>query len=301
MTLHDFASWPAGPLHLGIGVFDGVHVGHRALVGEVVGRAHAAGGTAMAITFDPLPIEVFAPGAPPSRLSDLAERVALLRDAGADAVAILRFTPEVASWRPDEFAARVAAAGTVREVVVGEDFRFGHDRGGDVAMLTSLGKPLGFAVRVATPVLRDGRLVSSTRIRNALLAGDVGGAAALLGRPYGVTASVERGDPHGRELGYPAVSLVVPARRLLPRDGIYAVWATVGGRRVAAAASLGVRSSSGERRLEAHLLDWSGGSYGEHVRAEFVARLRDELRFETAEELAEQIARDVERTRAALR
>ncbi len=301
MVLHDFAGWPRGPLHVGIGVFDGVHVGHRSLVGEVAARAHAAAGAAMAITFDPLPIEVFAPGAPPSRLSDVTERVALLRDAGADAVAVLRFTHEVASWPPDEFAERVAAAGEVREVVVGEDFRFGHDRVGDLAMLASLGRRLGFAVRVAAPVLREGRMVSSTRIRNALLAGDVADAAALLGRPYAVTASVERGDPHGRELGYPTVSLLVPARRLLPRDGIYAVWATVGGRRVAAAASLGIRSSSGERRLEAHLLDRSVASYGEHVRAEFVAWLREELRFASADELAAQIAQDVERTRAALR
>ncbi len=301
MTLHDFAGWPRGPLHLGIGVFDGVHIGHRELVARTAERARAAGGTALATTFDPLPVEVFAPGAPPSRLSDIDERVALLREAGADNVVVLHFTREMASWPPEEFIGRLVDAGRLREIMVGEDFRFGHRRAGDIDTLRSLGARLGFAVQVATPVQRGGHVVSSTRIRNALLAGDVEDAAALLGRRYAVTGAVEHGDAHGRELGFPTVSLAVPPARLLPRDGIYAVWATVNGRRVAAAASLGVRPAAGERRLEAYLLDWTGTAYGEHVRAEFVTWIREELRFASAAELAEQIVRDVERTRAALR
>lgn len=302
-TIHDFAAWPRGPLHLAIGVFDGVHVGHQALIASIADRARADGGTAVAVTFDPLPIEVLAPGAPPSALSDIDERCALLAKAGAGAVAVLHFTRELATLEPDEFVRRLARAGDVRDVLVGGDFQFGRDRSGDVDALTSLGKVYGFRVDVAPAVTMDGRVVSSTRIRNELLAGDVSEAARLLGRPYGVAGVVEHGDKRGRALGFPTVNLGVAPNRLLPRDGIYALWATVNGERVAAAASLGVRPTfgGGERRLEAYLLDWSGEVYGDRVRAEFVKRLRDELRFETAKELAEQIAKDVDDTRAALR
>lgn len=299
----DFEAWPRGPLHVAIGVFDGVHLGHRALIHAIAERARADGGIALAATFDPLPIEVLAPGAPPSALSDIDERVALLGEAGADAVAVLGFTPEFAALTPEEFGRRLAAAGAVRDVSVGEDFQFGRDRGGDVRTLAGLGEQLGFRVDIAEPVTQGGRIVSSTRIRNALISGDVTDAARLLGRPYAVTGVVEHGDRRGRALGFPTVNLGVPPNRLLPRDGIYALWATVNGERVAAAASLGVRPTfgAGERRLEAYLLDWSGEVYGDRVRAEFVQRLRDELRFASARELAEQIARDVDETRAALR
>lgn len=302
-VLSDFTGWPAGPLHLAIGVFDGVHVGHQALVRAMAERANTAGATPMAATFDPLPIEVLAPGAPPSALSDLDERCALLEAAGAKAVVVCHFTTEFASLAPEEFARRVRAAGDVRQLCVGDDFQFGHDRAGNVRVLRELGAKLGFSVDVAPPVMVDGRIVSSTRIRNALLGGDLTDATKLLGRCYAVTGVVEHGNKRGRALGFPTVNLGVPPHRLLPRDGIYAVWAHVNGMRVAAAASLGVRPTfgAGERRLEAHLLDWSGDLYGDRVKAEFVKRLRDELRFASATELAEQIAKDVEGTRKALR
>jgi riboflavin kinase/FMN adenylyltransferase len=217
-------------------------------------------------------------------------------------VVVFHFTPEFAALAPDEFARRLCAAGDLREVCVGDDFQFGRDRSGDVRALTDLGKKLGFKVHIASPVSVDGKIVSSTRIRNALLAGDVEAAAKLLGRSYAVTGVVEHGDKRGRALGFPTVNLGVPPSRLLPRDGIYAVWAHVNGTRVAAAASLGVRPTfgAGERRLEAFLLDWSGDLYGDRVKAEFVKRLRDELRFSSAAELAEQIAKDVVETRKAL-
>jgi riboflavin kinase/FMN adenylyltransferase len=185
---------------------------------------------------------------------------------------------------------------------VGQDFQFGRDRDGDVHALVDLGSRLGFAVDVAPPVVVDGQVVSSTRVRNALLAGDVEDAALLLGRPYAVNGIVEHGDKRGRALGFPTVNLRVAPNRLLPRDGIYAVWARIGEDRVAAAASLGVRPTfgGGERRLEAFLLDWSGDLYGDRVRIEFIKRLRDELRFASAGELSAQIAKDVEQTRAVL-
>jgi riboflavin kinase/FMN adenylyltransferase len=300
--LYDFAGWPPGPLHLALGVFDGVHVGHQLLVRTVAAHAVSSGGTAMAATFDPLPIEVFAPGAPPSALTDVEERCALLLAAGARAVVVFHFTPEFAALTPEEFVARLAAAGELRTVCVGDDFQFGRDRSGDVQALIELGRRRGFTVTLAPPVVVDGRIVSSTRIRNALVAGEVAEAARLLGRHYSVKGIVEHGDKRGRALGFPTINLSVPSNRLLPRDGIYAVWARIDGERIPAAASLGVRPTfgAGERRLEAFLLDWNGDLYGDRVGIEFVKRLRDELRFASAAELSEQIAKDVEETRRAL-
>jgi riboflavin kinase/FMN adenylyltransferase len=302
-VVHDFTGWPRGPLHLAIGVFDGVHVGHQALVRSVAERSRAERATAVAATFEPLPIEVLAPGAPPSALSDVDERARLLEAAGARAVVVFGFTRELAALTPDDFVARLASAGEVRRVCVGDDFQFGRDRTGNVTRLRELGARHGFTVDVAPPVTADGAIVSSTRIRNALLAGAVEDAARLLGRPYAVTGVVQHGDKRGRALGYPTVNLDVPRRRLLPRDGIYAVWAEVDGTRVMAASSLGVRPTfgGGDRVLEAFLLDWKGDAYGDTIEAAFVKRLRDELRFASAAELSEQIARDVEATREALR
>lgn len=302
MTIEGLAGWPGGPLHVAIGVFDGVHVGHRALIAHLVGGARASGATAVAVTFDPLPIEVLAPGAPPSALSDADERRALLREAGADAVALIRFDGAFAALAPDAFVTGLTRAGEIRRVVVGSDFRFGHERAGDLRLLRGLAREQGFVVDEFPPLAAAGAVVSSTRIRNALRGGEAELAASLLGRPYAVRGTVVHGEQRGRGLGYPTINIETPAGRLLPKDGIYAMRVEVAGMRHAAAASLGLRPTfgSGPRRLEAFLLDFSGELYGARVRASFVRRLRDELYFESPQALASQIARDVEATRAAL-
>ena len=303
-ALADFEGWPRGALSVAIGVFDGVHIGHQALIRLTAARAKQQGGSALAATFDPLPIQALAPGAPPSALSDVEERARLLHAAGADDVVVFHFTKQFAALTADEFTRRLAEAGAVRQIFVGEDFQFGHERGGNVRTLAAAGPKYGFEVMVASPVTLDDEIVSSTRIRNALLAGDVETAARLLGRPYAVKGTVVHGDKRGRALGFPTMNLAVPRERLLPRDGIYAMWATVNGERVRAAASLGVRPTfgpGGDRVLEAFLLDWKGDAYGDTIEAAFVKRLRDELRFASAAELSEQIARDVQATREALR
>lgn len=302
-VLNDFTGWPRGPLSIAIGVFDGVHIGHQALIRQTAERAKQQDGRALATTFDPLPIQALAPGAPPSALSDVEERARLLHAAGASDVVVFHFTKEFAALTADEFVSRLAGAGEIRQIFVGEDFQFGHDRGGNVRTLAAAGPKSGFEVVVASPVKQGGEVVSSTRIRNALLTGDVEGAARLLGRPYGVRGTVVHGAKRGRALGFPTINLSVPPERLLPRDGIYAMSVRVRDQRVAAAASLGVRPTfgSGDRTLEAYLLDWEGDVYGDEIEAAFVKRLRDELRFASAAELSEQIARDVEATRAALR
>jgi riboflavin kinase/FMN adenylyltransferase len=301
-ALRDFAAWPKGPVHLAIGVFDGVHLGHRALIAKLASGARAEGARAVAATFDPLPIQVLAPGAPASALSDVRERVKLLRDAGAEAVVAFRFDEAFAKLSADEFVDRVRGACDVRRIVVGPDFHFGRRAEGDVEKLRERGKRDGFVVDVVKPIEIDGAVVSSTRIRNLLLAGDVETAARLLGRPYSLRGRVVHGAKRGRALGFPTINLALPKERLLPRDGIHAMWAEMGEGRFGAAASLGVRPTfgGGERVLEAYLLDFSGDVYGEEVEVAFVKRLRDEIAFASPSDLAAQIARDVEETKRAL-
>jgi riboflavin kinase/FMN adenylyltransferase len=298
----DFAGWPKGPIHLAIGVFDGVHLGHRALVARLAQGARQDQAIAVTATFDPLPIHVLAPGAPASALSDVSDRVRLLREDGAEAVVVFRFDEAFAKISADEFLDRVRAAGDIRRIVVGPDFHFGHRAEGDVEMLRAHGKRDGFEVDVVTPLEIDGATVSSTRIRNLLLAGDVEAAARLLGRSFGIRGRVVHGVKRGRALGFPTINVALPKERLLPRDGIYAVWAEMGEGRFKAAATLGARPAfgGGERVLEAYLLDLSGDVYGEEVEVAFVKRLRDEIAFASASELATQIARDVEQTQRVL-
>jgi riboflavin kinase / FMN adenylyltransferase len=302
VVIRGWDGWPRGPLHLAIGVFDGVHIGHQELIGRLRKEAAGARATAVAATFDPLPIQFFAPGAPPSALTDLAERASLLEAAGAEAVVAFVFDAAFAALDARDFAARLAASGDVRRVVVGEDFRFGHGREGDVAMLRDLGRGHGFELAVMPPVTEGGAVVSSTRIRNLLVAGEVASAAAPLGRAYAVPGRIVHGDKRGRALGYPTINVATPRERLLPRDGIYATRVSVGGHTHGAATSLGVRPTFGanERALESYLLDFSGDLYGEEATTAFVARIRDELRFESAEALVARIAEDVTAVRRAL-
>lgn len=302
-VLHGFDGWPAAPLHLAIGVFDGVQRGHQELIRRLRVFAHRQGGLAVVCSFDPLPIQVLAPGAPPSALTDSAERAELLTSAGADAVVFFRSEPALFAMRATEFIDRIRAAGDVRRIVVGEDFRFGRDREGDVRTLAEIGGTHRIDVDVVPAVMSGEAVISSTRIRNLLLGGDVGAAADLLGRPYSVRGAIVHGDKRGRALGYPTIIVATPAERLLPRDGIYATRVTLGSEVRPAATILGVRPTfgGGERRLEAFILDHDGDLYGEEVMVTFVARLRDELRFESPEALTAQIARDVEATRQALR
>lgn len=301
-ALRDFTAWPKGPIHLAIGVFDGVHLGHRALIAQLVRGARRDQARAVAATFEPLPIQVLAPGAPASALSDVNDRVRLLRAAGADAVVAFHFDEAFAKLRADEFVDRVRGAGEVRRIVVGPDFHFGRRAEGDCDKLRERGKRDGFTVDVVTPIEIDGAIVSSTRIRNLLLAGDVEAAARLLGRAYSLRGRVVHGAKRGRALGFPTINLSLPKERLLPRDGIYAMSAEMGEGRFQAAASLGVRPTfgGGERVLEAYLLDFSGDVYGEEVEVAFAKRLRDEIAFASPAELATQIARDVEETKRAL-
>jgi riboflavin kinase/FMN adenylyltransferase len=290
-------------LHLAVGVFDGVHLGHQALIRGLVGGARAAGATAVAATFDPLPAQVLAQDPPQSTLADAPERAALLQHAGAQDVIIFRFDKAFSQQSAEAFIKRVTSAGDVQRIVVGPDFQFGHGREGAVPALRALGERYHYAVTVVEPISLGGAVISSTRIRQALREGDLITAQALLGRPYSVTGTIVKGEQRGRALGFPTINVAPPPDKLLPHDGIYATWVILGEQRYRAASSLGVRPTfgGGPRKLEAFILDFNEEVYGQDATIAFVERLRDEIRFDSAEDLSKQIAKDVEQTRLALR
>jgi riboflavin kinase / FMN adenylyltransferase len=271
------------PRAVAIGTFDGVHLGHRAVVRAAV---DAATGPTV-VTFDPHPRTVL--GNRVELLSTLGRRLELLAECGVADVLVVEFTPEIAALEPDEFARRYLAEIGAEVVVAGAGFRFGRRRAGDLELL----RELGFDVR--TVPLVEG--VSSTRIRQLAHAGDVVGAARLLGRPLEADGTVVTGDQRGGTLGFPTANLLVDPDLLVPGFGIYA--GAAGDRR--AAISIGVNPHYGgtERRIEAYLLDWTGDLYGERLVLELWQRLRAERAFSSEAELVEQIALDVEETRAA--
>ena len=296
--------WPRGSLHLTFGVFDGVHRGHRALVGALVEGARTAGARALVATFDVHPARVLAPAHAPYALSSAEEKTDLLLDAGADAVVLWPFDRAFSQIEAPEFVRLLASAGEIRQVLVGPDLVFGHERHGDATVLRELGPRYGYAVAEIPPQEYAGDVISSTRIRAALAAGQISEANVMLGREYGVRGTVVHGAGRGRGLGYPTINIATPTDRQLPRDGIYAMRVVLGGDIFPAAANLGVRPTfeqRGARVLEVYLLEAGDRDlYGRAVEARFVARIRDELRFESVEALVAQIARDVEAARAAL-
>jgi riboflavin kinase/FMN adenylyltransferase len=294
-----------GPSVVTVGMFDGVHRGHRALLDRVAAEAAARGLPAGAVTFDRHPLEVLRPDARPPLLTTLDRKVALLGAAGMDFVLVLAFTEELSQVTAEAFAHEVLLDGVgARAIVVGENFRFGHKAAGDPALLAELGRPRGVDV-VAVPLHADGgEPVSSTRIRAALAGGDVRAAAALLGRFYGVEGTVVRGDGRGgRELGIPTANLAVAGDLALPTNGVYAGHLTEdAGAPLPAAISVGVNPQfhTTGRRVEAHVLDFDGDLLGAQVSVSFEHRLRDEAAFPTVEDLVAQIHQDIRHTRRLL-
>ena len=270
---------------IAIGTFDGVHRGHRA----VIEAARESGLRSTVVTFDPHPRLVLGYDVP--LLSTFERRVELIGEVGPDELFVVSFTPELARLQPEEFVERVLRPLGARVVFAGEDFRFGAGRRGDVGLL----RALGLEVRPVT--LLEG--VSSSRIRELAAAGDVAGAAELLGRPFELEGTVVAGDQRGGTLGFPTANLAVAEHLLVPAFGIYAGAAL----EHRAAVSIGINPHYGgsERRVEAFLLDFFGDLYGRHLRLELWQHLRDERAFANEEELIAQIARDVEETRAARR
>lgn len=293
---------PPAPSGVAIGVFDGVHLGHqsviRGLVDECRNRDLACG----VLTFDPHPVEVLAPGHAPALLTDIERRSELLEELGVDWVGTLDLS-QIRTMSPAEFVYDVLRDRTrCRIVSVGDDFRFGLDRAGDVATLATLGEECEFAVRPVELVTDTEGIISSTRIRTAISDGRLSEAARLLGRPHRLSGEVLHGDARGRTLGFPTANVAPPEAMAVPADGIYAV--RVGGAIVAdGVASLGVRPTFGEggaRLLEVHLFDVDVDIYGAVLDVDFHARLRGEERFETVDALVEQMNADVALARSVL-
>jgi riboflavin kinase / FMN adenylyltransferase len=290
-----------------IGVFDGVHRGHQAIIGHAVKRASDSDLQSVVITFDPHPSEVVRPGSHPAVLTEPVRKAQLIEQLGVDALCVIPFTPAFSKLSPEAFVHDVLVESLhAAVVVVGDNFRFGHKAAGDVTLLEGLGRSFGFTVEESPLVSADGVVFSSTYIRSCVDAGDVRAAAAALGRPHRLAGVVVRGDGRGREIGFPTANLMVHRYAAVPADGIYAARLIRGGAHAGelpAAVSIGTNPtfSGRERRVEAYVLDFDGDLYGERVGLDFVAHLREQRVYATIEPLVAQIADDVEQTRAMLR
>lgn len=288
-----------------VGTFDGVHRGHRAVLEEISRRAQEREGRSVLVTFHPHPLRIVRPEHAPPLLTTPAEKKEILAESGLHWAVFLPFTEALSRLAPREFVERILVGRIgVTELVIGYDHGFGHGRAGDADLLREIGREFGFSVDVVPPVEVGGEAVSSSGIRRAVAAGDLGGAAAALGRPYAVRGIVVRGDGRGRTLGFPTANLHVgDPDKLLPPPGIYAVHVAV--RRlgtVPGALHLGPRPTfqGSPPSVEVYLLDWSGDLYGEEVRLDFVRRIRDVLPFRSAAALVDQMKVDVEEVRRVL-
>jgi riboflavin kinase/FMN adenylyltransferase len=286
-----------------IGNFDGVHLGHRAILGKVVRRAQELGAKPVGVTFDPHPLKILRPQMQLPLLTTPEQKLKLLGRAGLAAVVVLPFTPEFAALPPRDFVVQYFVDRLrVREVVVGHDYCFGRNREGNIDLLKEMGRSHGFTVQVVWAVEVDGAVVSSSLIRALLKLGKVEEAAHLLGRPYGVGGRVIQGKGRGAALlGIPTAN-IRPENELLPATGIYAVWVRRNGETYAGAANIGTAPTfaNGEFSLEVHLLDFQGDLYGQTLEVEFIARLREERRFPSIEALGAQIRADIDAARRVL-
>jgi riboflavin kinase/FMN adenylyltransferase len=301
---------PGGaPLALAIGNFDGVHLGHQALLAEARARAARRGALSAVLTFTPHPARLFAPAKAPPLIMSLERRLELCAEAGIEVAVVEPFTRAFAAIEAEEFVRRVLARDLAAgDLVVGYDFSFGRGRAGNVARLGELGGELGLGVAVIPPVTIDGLPCSSTRVRELCAAGEVAAAARLLGRPVEVEGRVARGAARGRALGFPTAN-VLPEGELVPKLGIYAAYARVldgpeAGTLHRAALSIGRNPTfagpDAPVSVEAYLLDYHGDLYDRRLRLEILERLRDEQRFDTIDALVQRIKEDVDQVRALL-
>ncbi len=284
-----------------IGNFDGVHAGHRQLMARA--QAEAPQLPLVAVTFWPHPVAVLRPDRAPQLLCSLPERIQLLREAGARDVRVVEFTPRTAAWSPEHFVEFTLLPLRPKVVVAGENFRFGRGATGTGQMLRELAA--GRFQVISLPLVKDQEILSSSRVRDALEAGDVQQAAQVLGRPYRFSGIVVLGDQRGATIGFPTANLTVPPDRACPRDGVYAGWLTRldTGQRYPAAISVGTNPTfdGAQRRVETYVLDHDDLElYGVEVGIDFVERLRGQIRFDSVEALVEQMTNDVAQTRQVL-
>ncbi len=287
---------------LTIGNFDGVHLGHRALLDELKAKARALALPATVLTFEPHPRELFAPDQAPARLASMRDKLELLAECGVDRVHVCRFDRRLAGLTAGQFIEQILVRGlSVRHLIIGDDFRFGKARGGDFSLLQQAGREHRFVVEAMPTVDFGGLRVSSSAVREALAAGDIERAERLLGRPFVIAGRVMDGKKIGRTIGFPTANIQVRRKRL-PLSGVFAVTVSgVDAKPLPGAANIGVRPTVAEGLkpvLEVHLLDFDRDIYGRHVDVNFMHKLRSEAKFESLEALKAQIARDVAEVRA---
>lgn len=293
-----------GPVFLAIGVFDGVHLGHQAVISTAARHAAEAGGTAVVVTFDPHPAKILRPQKSPRLLTATQHKIALIRALGVSHLLVLKFDRELASTSPEDFVRQlVAAARPLREICVGQEWSFGKNRAGNLTLLKELGARLDFNVVGVKPVTSNGTIVSSTEIRKAVEAGDFASAARMLGRDYTILGTVEEGKHLGKSLGFPTANLSAHSEQF-PPNGVYAAEGLLDGKTVRGVVNLGVRPTVADgppqRVLEFHLFDLDRDLYGEEIELRFLRYLRPEKKFENLAALRKQIARDVAEARRAL-
>ncbi len=303
-TLHaiEELSGLRGPLFLAIGVFDGVHRGHQAVISTSSGHAHSAGGTPVVVTFDPHPAKVLRPGQAPHLLTSTQHKVALIRALGVAHLLVLRFDQEFSATSPAEFVAQlVRNARPLREICVGHEWSFGKDRAGNLDLLQRLGQRDDFKVVGIPPVRVNGNVVSSTAIRQAVEQGDFVRAAEMLGRDYTILGTVVHGEALGNKIGFPTANLSAHSEQF-PPNGVYLAEAWMGGVRYHGVINLGVRPTVARcqphRTLEIHLLDFERDIYGQDMEVRFLHYLRAERKFESVTALKQQIEMDVSQARA---
>lgn len=294
--------WSLEEIHLQdtwltIGTFDGVHRGHQEIVHKLVANAHADNAQAVVLTFYPHPAIILGKRPDPYYLTTPEERANLLGDFGVDVVITLPFTPQLSSKTASEFVSLIKSHIGMRHLMVGPDFALGHDRGGDIKTLIALGEEFGYSLSTISPVVVDGKEVSSSRIRAALSEGDLDQVNLLLGRSFFINGHVVPGDGRGSEIGIPTANLSVWLERALPKSGVYASKAIINGNINESVTNVGVRptfdSQQNHLHVETHLLNFVEQIYGQEIHLEFISRLRDEQRFPNVEALVSQITKDI--------
>lgn len=295
------------PVVLTIGAFDGVHIAHRALISGAVISARQLGLEAVVLSFDPHPDSVVRPDRPMIYLSDLEDKALNIAEIGAAKLIIQPFTPEFARIEAETFIDKLLAVADIREIHVGEDFVFGYKAQGNVVRLREWGHQKGFVVKSLAPLQIEETVVSSTRIRQFLVEGNVKEAGRLLGRAHSLKGEVVHGFERGRILGFPTANLAVSAKFATPGNGVYATMTTfldgaADGVAHPSVTNIGTRPTfdNGERSVETFVLDWSGDLYGQRIRVEFIQKLRDERKFNGLDEIKTQLTQDVANARLAL-
>ncbi len=293
---------PDKDMVLTIGVFDGVHLGHKYLLSQVKERARQENWLSGVVTFRRHPQALLSPQTKLPCLTNLTQRVKLLKNEGIDAVITLSFTPELAQLGTRQFVGLLKKYLRMRGLVIGPDFALGQNREGNADTLRTLGHDMNFNVTVTPPLVIDNEVVSSTAIRNALAGGNMRRVHNFIGRPFNLHGRIITGVGRGVELGFPTANLKVAPQQALPPDGVYVTWAYIGDSTYQSMTNIGRRPTfdGGERTVEVYVLDYHGELYGQELRIDIIERLRSEKKFDTADELKKQVAEDVKQGRAIL-